>query len=47
MVNIKWKSQDEIDYEKFLDSLKPSQEEVEKAKMELVILNLLIEMEMM
>ena len=46
MAKITWKSQDDIEYEKFLESLKPSAEELKKAEMELVILNLMIEMEM-
>lgn len=44
---IKWKSQEEIDYEQYLESLKPSEEEVKKAQMELLMLELLIDMEVM
>ena len=44
---IKWKSQDEIDYELYLESLKPSDDEVKKAQMELLMLELLIDMEVM
>lgn len=38
---------DEIEYQQYLDSLKPSDEEIKNAQLELVILNLLIDMEVM
>ena len=38
---------DEIEYQQYLDSLKPSEDEVKKAQMELLVMNLLIEMEVM
>ena len=44
---IKWKTQEEIDYEIYLESLKPSEEEIKKAQMELLMLELLIDMEVM
>ena len=44
---IKWKSQEEIDYEIYLESLKPSEEDIKKAQMELLMLELLIDMEVM
>ena len=44
---IKWKSQDEIDYEQYLEPLKPSDEDIKKAQMELLMLELLIDMEVM
>lgn len=44
---IKWKTQDEIDYEQYLESLKPSDEDIKKAQMELLMLDLLIDMEVM
>lgn len=44
---IKWKSQEEIDYEEYIGSLKPSEDEVKKAQLELLMLDLLIEMEVM
>lgn len=43
----KWKSQEEIDYEIYLESLKPSENEVKKAQMELLMLDLLVDMEVM
>ena len=44
---IKWKSQEEIDYEEYIESLKPSEDEVKKAQMELLVMNLLFDMEVM
>ena len=38
---------DEIEYQQYLDSLKPRDEEIKNAQMELLILNLLIDMEVM
>ena len=38
---------DEIEYQQYLDSLKPSEEEVKKAQMELLVMNLLFDMEVM
>ena len=46
-LNIGWKSQEETDYEIYLESLKPSEDEVKKAQMELLMLELLIDMEVM
>ncbi len=46
-LNIGWKSQEEIDYEIYLESLKPSDDEVKKAQIELLMLELLIDMEVM
>lgn len=45
MANIKWKPHTEIDEEEYLDSLKPSAEDIKKAQIELVTLNLLVDME--
>lgn len=38
---------DEIEYQQYLDSLKPSEDEVKKAQMELLVMNLLFDMEVM
>ena len=38
---------EEIEYQQYLDSLKPSSEAIKNAQLELVILNLLIDMEVM
>lgn len=38
---------DEMEYQQYLNSLKPSDEEIKNAQLELVILNLLIDMEVM
>lgn len=38
---------DEIEYQQYLDSLRPSREQIKNAQLELVILNLLIDMEAM
>lgn len=45
MSKVKWKSQAEIDEEEYLKSLEPSDENVKKAQLELVVLNLLVDME--
>ena len=47
MAKINWKTQEEIDYEEYIESLKPSESEVKKAQMELSMLELLIDMEVM
>lgn len=46
MAEIKWKSQTEIEAEELLKSLEPSQEEVEKAKTQVLILLTLMEVEL-
>lgn len=40
---IKWKTQDEIEAEELLESLKQSQEEIQNAELEIKILELLME----
>lgn len=41
MANIKWKSQDEIDEEKLQDELKPNDDALKKAKLELQTVEIL------
>lgn len=38
---------EEIEYKKYIESLKPTEEEIRKAQMELLMLELLIDMEVM
>ena len=47
MAKIKWKTIQEIENEKLLESLIPDREEVEKAELEINIINLLMELEVM
>ena len=47
MAIIKWKTKQEIEDERLLESLIPTKEEIEKAELEINISNLLMELEVM
>lgn len=45
MAKIKWKTKQEIEEEKLLESLIPTQEEIENAELEINMINLLQDLE--
>lgn len=45
MAKIKWKTNQEIEEEKLLESLIPTQEEIAKAELEISVINLLQDLE--
>lgn len=45
MAQIKWKSKTEIEEEELLESLIPTKEEIEKAELEISVINLLQDLE--
>lgn len=45
MAQIKWKTNQEIKEEKLLDDLIPTKEEINKAELEINVINLLLDLE--
>lgn len=45
MAKIKWKTKEEIEEEKLLESLIPTNEEIEKAELEISVIQLLQDLE--
>ena len=47
MANINWQSQNDVEYEQFLEACKPTDEAVKKAQTELTVIELLTELEVL